>query len=697
MRSFLATGAWLFASRGRRAGLLLTFLIVLVHLLFGLPAEQGLRNTLFDSLQRAFPRERTADPVVVVDIDDRSLQEIGHWPWPRSLMAELIDRIEVQKPVAIGIDILFSAPDRYSPRALIAAGVLPEGLHTPELPDFDEQLARAIARKPVTLAVGGMDAETGAPPAAGYRTAILQSGGDASGFVPSYATALRSIAVIDQAGSGHGAINEVHERDGIVRRMPGLVAIAGDLLPGFAVEILRVVQGEPMLRVDVNRKGVRRIGVGDLRLATEADGSWWLHYSDPALRPRWSAAALMRGELGASLMTGRVVLLGSSATALGDSITTPLGMMAGVDAHAEAIENVLDLRLLSRPRGAPYVEAAVLVLIALVLVLAVPALRPAQSFVLFVGGAVLAFAFAVLAFLYQSWLIDVANPLFGASLVFAFMLLLSLGSAQAQRQQLRSALQITREEKARLEGEFDAARRIQAGMLPRAMDVVGDDPRVAVAAHMQAARMVGGDLYDFFRIDTARLFFLVGDVSGKGLPASLFMAQSKALIKSAALRNPSDPGRCLSDAAAVMARENPEAMFVSVVAGVLNLDSGELAWGLAGHETPYLIAASGGVKHLHSVGGPALCMVEGFEYPTEHLHLQPGDSLCLFTDGVTEAQNRRGEFYGGKRLARLLNGAAGGGALLETLREDVLRFVHGQELADDFTILVVTWRGPVPA
>lgn len=687
--------SWLYAQGGRRAGLLLTAVIAGALPMFDPAAEMMLRNAQFDRLQKAFPRERAGDPVVVVDIDERSLAELGQWPWPRSMMARLIDRIEAQKPVAIGIDIVFSAADRYSPRQLLAAGVLPPGMASPDMPDFDQQLAEAIARKPVTLGVGALDARTDAPPSAGIRSAVLQTGGDAVDFVPAYATALRSIPVIDRAARGHGAINEARERDGIVRRMPALLAIDGELLPGFAIEILRLVQNEPLLRVDLDRVGVRAVRVGDLRIGTDPDGAWWLHFSDPELRPRWSAADLLRGELSPSLMTGRVVLLGVSAAALGDRIVTPLGMMAGVEAHAEALENVLDLRLLTRPRAAPWLEAALFSALAVLLVLAVPSLRPARSLLLFAAGAVFAAASATLAFVHGSWLIDVANPMLGVSGVFAFMLLLSLSAAQTQRQSLRSALQTTRDENARFEGELDAARRIQAGMLPRAAQLVGGDPRLALAAWMQPARTVGGDLYDFFRIDDARLFFLVGDVAGKGLPAALFMALSKALIRSAALRGSADPGTCLSDAAAVMARENPEAMFVSIVAGLLDLDSGELAWSVAGHETPYRLA-DGAPIPLESAGGPALCVVEDFRYPTERLRLKTGDALCLFTDGLTDARNPRGELYGAARLRTRLQGATGEGeALLDHLRQDVLRFAQGQELADDLTILILSWRGPV--
>jgi serine phosphatase RsbU (regulator of sigma subunit) len=214
---------------------------------------------------------------------------------------------------------------------------------------------------------------------------------------------------------------------------------------------------------------------------------------------------------------------------------------------------------------------------------------------------------------------------------------------------------------------------------------------------MEPAREVGGDLYDFFMVGKARLFFMVGDVSGKGMPASIFMALSKALFKSAALRSLPDLGRTMAEANVEITRENPELLFVTVVACMLDVETGELAYCNAGHEPPHAITADGKRVRPLEGGGPPLCTLENFPYQTAHTRMEPGESLVLVSDGVPEAMNPAGEMFGRARLGRLLaTMPAGMGAeeRVKALSDDVRRFAAGADMADDVTILVVRWHGP---
>ena len=193
------------------------------------------------------------------------------------------------------------------------------------------------------------------------------------------------------------------------------------------------------------------------------------------------------------------------------------------------------------------------------------------------------------------------------------------------------------------------------------------------------------------------LFFVVGDVSGKGLPASLFMALSKSLLKSIALREPDDAGRILSRANTEIARENPESLFTTAFAGLLDIDTGVLTTASAGHEPPFLRQSNGTLQRIEPAGEPPLCIVENFEYTTARRVLQPGEWLCLVTDGVTEAMNAGGELYGAERLHEVLarqRSEASPAAVLTDVRDDVRRFVGATEPSDDLTLLCLLWSGP---
>lgn len=678
----------LLAAQGRPAGAVLALLLALLLLATESRPELALRLGLFDSWQRLQPRERVNDGVVVVEIDEQSLNELGQWPWPRTRVAQLIWQLAAQRPAAIGIDLLFPEPDRYSPRRL--AQQMPELRLAPEtvaeLPDSDEELASALRRAPVVLGVGASDPQ---PLLEGPTRDPRQR-------LPHYGLAVRSTAVLDRAARAHGVIARVPDR-GVVRRLPTL-AVAGDrLLPGLALESLRVAAGRPPLRLRSDARGLVHLRFGDYRIPTDRAGGWWLHFSDWTQRPHLSAAAVLRGELPPGTLTDRIVLLGYTALGLQDTADTPLGPMPGLHVHAEAIDNLIDGRLLSRPPWAPLAETALLLLLAGVAIVFVPTRQAAGSGALYAGLALAALAAATAAFWQLGWLLDAVSPLLAAAAVFAFMSTVALNEAQAQRRRLRAALVSSRESQMRLEAELDAARRIQIGMLPQPAEVLAQESRVSIAARMQAARTVGGDLYDFFLLDRQHLLFLIGDVSGKGLPASLFMALLKAAIKGVAQRVEPDPAQMLSETGSALAENNPEQLFVTMLGGLLDLDSGKLLWSSAGHDAPYLLPANGGPpQRLHGVGGPPLCVLDAFHYPLERLPLRPGDRLCLITDGITEAQNSDGELYGAPRLLAALQRSAALDSLedqADALLADVAAFVGNAEPADDAALLLLRWNG----
>ncbi|HTL26913.1 MAG TPA: PP2C family protein-serine/threonine phosphatase, partial [Burkholderiales bacterium] len=196
------------------------------------------------------------------------------------------------------------------------------------------------------------------------------------------------------------------------------------------------------------------------------------------------------------------------------------------------------------------------------------------------------------------------------------------------------------------------------------------------------------------------LFFVIGDVSGKGLPASLFMALSKSLLKSIALREPDDAGRILSRANTEIARENPESLFTTAYAGLLDLDTGRMTMASAGHEPPFRRRTGGALERVAAPGEPPLCIVENFQYTTAPHAMEPGEWLCFVTDGVTEAMNARGELYGAERLEKILaqqREEASPAAVLTDIRDDVRSFVGDTEQSDDLTMLCLRWLGPESA
>jgi len=324
----------------------------------------------------------------------------------------------------------------------------------------------------------------------------------------------------------------------------------------------------------------------------------------------------------------------------------------------------------------------------LLLVAAVPKLRAASSVALvacLLAGLV---ASGAIAFRSQGLLVDVATPAIAWAVVFALVLAGTLGEADRQRRQLRL-------QAARVAGELDAARRIQMGLLPLPRVVFAHEPRVDLDALLEPARSVGGDLYDCFMVDDRRLFLVVGDVSGKGLPAALFMASVKSLAKNAALRGEEAVGDWLARANGEILRENPESLFVTAFAALLDLADGTLEFSNAGHEPPWVRRPGGAPRRLEHEGGPPLGVLEDFAYPTARHQFAAGEWLCVVTDGVTEAMNARRELYGSARLKSVLEAVPEGaeaGDVIAAVKRDVAAFVGVAEVADDLTLMVLRWK-----
>ncbi len=257
--------------------------------------------------------------------------------------------------------------------------------------------------------------------------------------------------------------------------------------------------------------------------------------------------------------------------------------------------------------------------------------------------------------------------------------------------ELREAL-ITKTKLAGLQQELEIAAQVQLAILPKDFP---PHPRVAVHGHMTPAREVGGDFYDYFLIDERTLGFVVADVSGKGVPAALFMAISRTLLRSTALfeRSPAGCVRRLND---LLALENEQMLFVTLFYGVLNLETGKVNYVNAGHNLPYKITQDNVVTNVPTTRGMAVAVMEGFIYEEHELQLNPGDALFLYTDGVNEAFDIDDAVYGDQRLADLLKGGAAQWSVTE-MSEQVLasvrRFERGAPQADDITCLTLRYFG----
>lgn len=254
---------------------------------------------------------------------------------------------------------------------------------------------------------------------------------------------------------------------------------------------------------------------------------------------------------------------------------------------------------------------------------------------------------------------------------------------------------MTRAAKERIESELTVARDIQKNIVPKIFPPFPDVPEIDIHASIETAKEVGGDLYDFFFVDDDHLFFVIGDVSGKGVPASLFMAVSITLLKAKAKKG-MQTDNILYKVNNELCTNNETAMFVTAFCGIINIRTGEIVYSNGGHNPPYIRRASGDVEPLPCHSGIPLGVMEDFTFDREVVSLKPGDTLVLYTDGVTEAINRQEEFFTDGCLEDFLRNTGNihsARDLVQSISGAVHAFAAGAVQSDDIALLAITYNG----
>jgi serine phosphatase RsbU (regulator of sigma subunit) len=478
------------------------------------------------------------------------------------------------------------------------------------------------------------------------------------------------------------------------------------LAPTLVLELLLVAEGQDFYSVHTDDNGVRGVQIGHIFIHTDLHGRLRPYFSESDAREtdtrrRISALQVLQGTVPAERVQNTIVIIGITALGLADVLSTPVASrMDGVEVQAQALENILSNTRLLRPLLTPLLELLAFLMSALLLIVILPRVRPAVGVALCLASVLLVCAGGFVAFRAWQFLFDPSFASAGNAVVLVVLLTAGFAASNRRRRELRAALELERLARSRMEGELQVARDIQMGMLPAPWAITGLPEHLAFHALLEPAKEVGGDLYDAFMLDEDHFFFIVGDVSGKGVPASLFMALSKTLCKSLALRQRVPLDALITTLNHEVARDNPQALFVTAIAGILDVRTGEVELCSAGHEAPILLRSSAAPCALAVTGGPPLCVLEDFAYPVDRMRLQSGDLLLMITDGVTEAQDTAQTLYGLERVmaycSLIQDEPEQRGVLVvcQGLYDDVKRFVRDAEPCDDITIMAIRFTAP---
>mgnify|MGYP001823856094 CR=1 FL=1 len=404
-----------------------------------------MRNITFDFYHQSKPRDYSPVPVAILDVDDRSIEALGQWPWPRTRIAEMVDKATQDGAVAIAFDVVFAEPDRVSPAQIVSDNPdLPANLaeQMAKLPDNDEILAEAFARSRVILGQTSVRTFAGNRPEPrdlpDVQFALI--GPDPSPYLLRFPEVVQNLPVLEAAAAGRGFFNARPDSDGVYRRVPLVMTVQNEIRLGLTPELLRVATGGEPFAVRTNEAGVEGIILARQLVPTASDGTVW-PYLTPTQRSRYiSIVDLIDGTMPQGRLAGHLVLVGTSAIGLEDFRAIPLGVpMAGVEIHAQVLENILAKTLLLRPNYTIAIELVTTFFLCALVIIFAP---------LF-GAAALVFSSGVLltAFIGTSYYLFYAHrilldPSFPALATFVAIVLISTVNylrEERQRREIRGA------------------------------------------------------------------------------------------------------------------------------------------------------------------------------------------------------------------------------------------------------------------
>jgi adenylate cyclase len=406
------------------------------------PVEE-IRVRTFDAFQRIDPRQKTARPVTIVDIDDKSLEKLGQWPWPRTRIAALVDELTRLGAVVIAFDAVFSEPDRLNP-GVAAETFLQLDEETRAklraLPSNDQIFADAIRKSRVVLGESGLPEEITAVDKTLPVTGLAMLGEEPQRFMFDFPGLLRNVPVLEHAAAGRGLFTIKPERDGIVRRVPMIMQAQGQTMPSLTFEMLRVATGSGTILIKAEKAGIKSLGIKGFQIPTDPNGQLWVHYARNDASIYVPAVNVLEKNVAPEMIAGKLVLIGTSAVGLNDIKTTPVShAMPGVEIHAQVLESALTGDVISTPIYGIAVEFTTALLFGLLVIAFAPLFGPVTLVALGAAFATMLVGTSAYFYMQHRLLIDFTYPLMSTTAIYLTLIFSSFVREQAQRRQIRSA------------------------------------------------------------------------------------------------------------------------------------------------------------------------------------------------------------------------------------------------------------------
>ena len=627
----------------------LIFLIILILLIFLKVINPSFIKSVsylsFDFYQKVFVEEKDSE-VIIIDIDENSLGKFGQFPWSRSVFAKILDQLNTSNPKAIGFDIFFTEKDKQSPEEIIKSyGLIPADVaELQNLKGHDEIFAEKLKESKSITAVLGSNVPSHTNYDRKAKARFLSKGGDPKNFTYSYPYSIGSLEKLEKNVKGLGSISFLDQTDGIIRSLPLLVRFDQKIYPTMGLEMVRVGSKQKNIYIELNEVGIKRISARPYKIDSDPNGIIWIKYKKSQKKQFISAGDVYDGKFEKNFFENKYVLIGASAQGLFDLVKTPLGVtIPGVEVHANVIENILDQSYLIRNPNTYIFELLFSIIIALLTFILSQKIKPKLSLLIFFGNLLLIIITGFLIYKFRSELVDISYPIFIVTITF----LTGLYFRFIKENQI--ALENLQKE-AKLLKERELAAGVQKSLFP---DISKFEN--FIYARNIPARDVSGDYFDVIKVNKEEYFFTLADVSGKGVKAGMYMAKASSIFRT--LSNLSFP---LEKVVFGVNNEIVEAkfkgMFVTAVFGKFNIQTGDLTFVNAGHESIMVFNRNKEFDFIES-DMPPIGIVKYFAesmVKTKTINLND-KTIVIYTDGVTEGYLKNGQELGAEGVKEIVS------------------------------------------
>ena len=633
-----------------------------------------IENISYDIYQSIFEENSEFNDVLIVDIDEKSIGEIGQFPWRRDVFANLVEKLENLEASVISFDIFFSEEDKQNPSKILGElNISNEGVL-----DSDQSLITAIQNSNVILPVLGdisvFDKMNNSKP----KTNFISRGGDAENYLYNFKNKITSLEVINNAAKGIGNISYLDNQDGVLRSLPILLKIDGDIWPSLSLETLRLLHKNKSILIQSSESGIKTIRTKNYSFNTDPNAIVHINYKKFGKDKYISAVDILNDKISKNIIKDKIILIGSSAQGLFDFVKIPSGkVIPGVETHAHAIENIINNDFIIKNLKTDIIEIIIL-LISLILVLIIPKkVNPKLSIVFFVGLCVFLIT-SSLVFYQFNYFIDIFYTTLGS----AFLFLVTLYFRYLQENEIA----IENEKKQIvLKKEREIAGEVQKKLFPKEFE-----QKNILYAKNVPARDVSGDYYDYIKISEDEFYFTLADVSGKGVKAGILMANAAAVFRSMAKLNKevSTIARYINNQ---VADSSYQGMFITAVVGKYNIKEKKIEYINLGHEPIMVYDENFNFEYYKSTLPPLgiMAMDNDDFFQTNEINLV-NKNLVIYTDGVTEGYLENNQELEAKGVEKEIidNKFKSPVAIIEHLSDILTK--RKEPLRDDITCLIIS-------